>query len=291
MSTPAPVENCQTLAPAAPQKCKSADHHQRASTYATTQVAQPRPAHTHEGSCTTLQKQFFGWGQPISGTNYAYTRDHLGSVRDMTDSSGNVLAHYEYDMYGQATQTVGNPTVIRADFQYAGYYAHQPSGLNLATYRAYNPSLARWINRDPVGEDAGTNLYAYVDNDPTNYLDPDGNFASAPSIGFGPGYASFAAGPPGGSNNNNGPSSGGNSESGRGDPGRAAPGNEKTHHNKEAENACSGTKGAAYLACICAFLIAGYESSSGEERKAWDTARKAAGCKHSRCSGNKKKKK
>ncbi|MBI5175457.1 MAG: hypothetical protein HY986_21410 [Candidatus Melainabacteria bacterium] len=122
-------------------------------------------------------------------------------MRDMTDSSGNVLAHYEYDMYGQATQTVGNPTVIRADFQYAGYYSHQPSGLNLATYRAYN------------------------------------------------------------------------------------------HHNKEAENACSGKKGAAYLACICAFLDAGYESSSGKERKAWDKGRKAAGCKHSRCTGNKKKEK
>ena len=74
-----------------------------------------------QNASSTLQKQFFGWGQTISGTNYAYTRDHLGSVRDMTDSSGNVVAHCEYDMYGQATQTVGNPTVIRADFQYAGY--------------------------------------------------------------------------------------------------------------------------------------------------------------------------
>ena len=46
-------------------------------------------------------------------------------------------------MYGQQTQTVGT---LSADFGYAGYYFHAPSGLNLCTYRAYSPSLGRWIN-------------------------------------------------------------------------------------------------------------------------------------------------
>ncbi|MBS2005761.1 MAG: hypothetical protein JST01_01890 [Cyanobacteria bacterium SZAS TMP-1] len=119
----------------------------------------------------TLIKQFFGWGQTITGTNYFYTRDHLGSVRDMTDSSGNVVAHYEYDMWGVPTKTAG---ALDADFGYAGMYFHQPSGLNLATYRAYNPSLGLWINRDPIGERGGTKLYGYVGNDPVGSTDPTG---------------------------------------------------------------------------------------------------------------------
>src|ERR1700679_2859496 len=62
------------------------------------------------------------------------------------------LPRYEYGMYGEVTQTVGT---LASDFQYAGYYFHAPSGLNLATYRAYSPSLGRWISRDPIGERDG----------------------------------------------------------------------------------------------------------------------------------------
>jgi RHS repeat-associated protein len=119
----------------------------------------------------TLVKQFFGRGETISATNYFYTRDHLGSVRDMTDSSGNVQAHYEYGMWGEQTKTAG---ALDADFGYAGYYAHTRSGLNLTVYRAHRPTLGRWINRDPLEEDGGLNLFAYVTNSPTLLIDPLG---------------------------------------------------------------------------------------------------------------------
>jgi len=82
------------------------------------------------------------------------------------------------DVYGKVTQTVGT---LASDFQYAGYYYHAPSGLNLTTFRAYNPTLGRWINRDPVGEKGGVNLYAYVGDDPINNLDPSG-LEPAPGI-------------------------------------------------------------------------------------------------------------
>ena len=39
---------------------------------------------------------------------------------------------------------------------------------------AYSPSIGRWLNRDPIGEDGGVNLYAYVFNSPTNRSDASG---------------------------------------------------------------------------------------------------------------------
>ena len=121
----------------------------------------------------TLTKQFFAMGQTLSGSNYFYMFDHLGSIRGMTDSSGNVVAQYQYGMYGQPTQTIASQS---ADFGYAGMYFHQPSGLNLATFRAYNPTLGRWINRDPMEEKGGLNLYDYVNNNPASFTDPSGTF-------------------------------------------------------------------------------------------------------------------
>ncbi|MDP3510578.1 MAG: RHS repeat-associated core domain-containing protein [Candidatus Melainabacteria bacterium] len=112
---------------------------------------------------SAVTKKFFGRGQTISSSNYFYFFDHLGSIRDMTDSSGVVLARYDYSAYGQRTKMSG---ALDSDFQYAGYYMHESSGLNLTVYRAYNSPQGRWMNRDPIAERGGTNLYGYVGNEP-----------------------------------------------------------------------------------------------------------------------------
>ena len=59
-------------------------------------------------------------------------------------------------------------------FGYAGYLWHAASGLSLAVFRAYDPNLGRWISRDPIGEKGGLNVYAYVGNQPTRFIDPYG---------------------------------------------------------------------------------------------------------------------
>jgi len=41
-------------------------------------------------------------------------------------------------------------------------------------YRFYSPQLGRWINRDPIEEAGGINLYGFVGNDPLNKIDPLG---------------------------------------------------------------------------------------------------------------------
>jgi RHS repeat-associated protein len=107
---------------------------------------------------------------------YYYSRDHLGSIREMTNSTGGVEARYDYDPYGRRTKITG---ALDVDFGYTGHYFHAPSGLNLTLYRAYNPALGRWLSRDPL-QDAellqGPNLYAYVSNAPITTIDPFGLF-------------------------------------------------------------------------------------------------------------------
>jgi len=122
-------------------------------------------------SSSVVTKLYFGQGVQIGGSNYYYTRDHLGSIREMTDVSGNLETRYDYDPYGQQMQLSGTTS---ADFGFAGYYFHQPSGLDLTLYRAYSALFGRWLSRDPIGESGGRDLYVYCENDPINHLDSVG---------------------------------------------------------------------------------------------------------------------
>jgi RHS repeat-associated protein len=121
-----------------------------------------------------VTKRFFPQGEQQVGTDYYYTRDHINSVREVVDGSGNIQARYNYDAYGRATLVSGTNL---ATFQYTGDYAHQASGLELTQYRAYDPNTGRWLSRDPlknVETAEGPNVYSYVRNEPTNLYDPSG---------------------------------------------------------------------------------------------------------------------
>ena len=123
---------------------------------------------------SVLTKQFFARGQTISGTDYYYSRDILGSVREMSTSGGSIQAQYAFDPFGRMTKLLGS---LDSDFQYAGYYEHSRSGLDLTRTRAYSATRGNWLSRDPVGTDEGANEYLYVFNDPINWYDPDGTGA------------------------------------------------------------------------------------------------------------------
>ena len=158
----------------------------------------------------TVIKRFFAQGEQISGTNYFFTRDHLGSVREMTESSQAIRARHDYDPYGRRTRISGD---LEANFAFTGHYYHAVSGLYLTLYRAYDSDIGRWLNRDPIMEESGINLYGFVRNAPTQFVDPFGDAeqgapAPAPPIilppGGGAGSPGSIVGPPGftGSGNN-----------------------------------------------------------------------------------------
>ncbi len=45
------------------------------------------------------------------------------------------------------------------------------TGMRYYGYRYYNPALGRWINRDPIEEDGGVNLFSFVENESLNRVD------------------------------------------------------------------------------------------------------------------------
>jgi len=120
-------------------------------------------------------------GQTIT-TNLYYTYDHLGSVREVWDENGGLVARYDYTPYGERILVSGSHEAAKG---YTGHDYDAPSGLILTRYRAYDPGAARWLSRDPLEEAGGMNLYGYVGNNPINAFDPDGQFAILLAAGNG----------------------------------------------------------------------------------------------------------
>jgi RHS repeat-associated protein len=124
---------------------------------------------------SVVTKRFFHEGMKVeTGPNagsYYYTRDHLGSVHELTDASGVVRARYAYDPYGRQTRLSGD---VEADFGFAGMFWCPEAGLSLTKFRAYDSGAGRWLSRDPLKDpevNQGPNLYAYVENNPVNAVD------------------------------------------------------------------------------------------------------------------------
>ncbi len=105
------------------------------------------------------------------GNTYYYFYDGLGSVTEITDSTGTVVENYTYDVYGTPSVTIsaiGNP------FRFTGQEYDEESGLHHFNSRTYNDELGRFQQRDSIGYIDSMNLMQYVHNNPTNFTDPTG---------------------------------------------------------------------------------------------------------------------
>ncbi len=95
----------------------------------------------------------------------------------MAPATGLVVAAYEYDGYGQITQTVG--TLVQP-YGYTGREYDPESGLCHYRARAYDPAAGVLVQEDPIGFAAGTlNSFGYVSSNPFNRVDPTGLSESA----------------------------------------------------------------------------------------------------------------
>jgi len=100
-------------------------------------------------------------------------RDHLASVRMVTDASGAIVEATGYARYGEPTNQA-----MTTQKSYIGERHEAETGLLHLNARYMGPVLGRFISPDdwdPTQQGVGTNRYAYAGNDPVNKSDPNGH--------------------------------------------------------------------------------------------------------------------
>src|SRR5207245_2055278 len=99
-----------------------------------------------------------------------YHADGNGNVTMLISSLQLVLAKYLYDPFGNVLSKSG-PLADFNLYRFSSKEVHLLSGLVHYTYRFYEPTAQRWLNRDALGEEGGYNLYWMVENDAINDFD------------------------------------------------------------------------------------------------------------------------
>ncbi len=99
-----------------------------------------------------------------------YFADGGGNITALVDGRQNVVARYRYDPFGNLLGLAGPLAEVNL-YRFSSKEQHAASGLYYYGFRFYDPSLQRWLNRDPIGERGGLNLHAFTHNDPINRVD------------------------------------------------------------------------------------------------------------------------
>ena len=142
--------------------------------------------YTIDGSTTnTTEVQYF-WGLDLSdslkgaggvggllavsrnGQFYFPTYDNNGNVTKYIDESCNIAAAYEYDDFGRIISQSG-PLANFFHHRFSTKYFDSETGLYYYGFRFSHPILMLWLNRDPLEEEGGINLYLRCNNNPYNY--------------------------------------------------------------------------------------------------------------------------
>jgi len=114
------------------------------------------------------------------GASYYLAYDQVGSLRTVSDASGNVVKAISYDSFGTILSD-SNPA-LALPFGFAGGLHDRDTGLVKFGFRDYDPAIGRWVAKDPIFFAGGNvDLYGYVLNDPVNFVDPEGLTAECPA--------------------------------------------------------------------------------------------------------------
>ena len=106
----------------------------------------------------------------VDGAFYIPCYDHNGNIVLYVSETGSIAAQYVYDPYGNVVETFGN-LAEAFSFGFSTKYHDPETGMVGYQRRFYRPDLGRWLNRDPVEEEGGENLYAFCGNAPILYVD------------------------------------------------------------------------------------------------------------------------
>jgi RHS repeat-associated protein len=111
---------------------------------------------------------------PVASTPTYLLQDHQGSTIALAGTAGEFITPLAYNEYGQ-------PAPFNAGrFQYTGQLWLPDFQAYHYKARAYHPGLGRFMQIDPIGYQAGPNLYGYVGADPVNLSDSLGLQSTGP---------------------------------------------------------------------------------------------------------------
>lgn len=117
---------------------------------------------------------------------YTVILDAKGSVTGLTNERSEVVARFSYDAWGTPQSTDTSLT----DFYFASGYYEAEAGLYILGPRTYDPTLGRFLQKDPLAgsllDVVSQNEYVYANNDPVNKIDPTGHRAEEVSVGDSP---------------------------------------------------------------------------------------------------------
>jgi RHS repeat-associated protein len=102
--------------------------------------------------------------------------DMLGSIRAITDSSGEVAARFEYEPFGLVATSTG--PLASGAHRFTGKPEDGAIGLYYFGARYYDPEVGRFTSRDSAKQ--GLNWYTYCQGNPLMLIDPDG-YESVPA--------------------------------------------------------------------------------------------------------------
>ena len=102
-----------------------------------------------------------------------YHADGNGNITALVNAQQVLVAKYLYDSFGNILSSSG-PLADANVYRFSSKEYHVNSGLICFLRRFYDPNLQRWVNRDPIAEQGGNNLFAYCGNGPVNFTDYNG---------------------------------------------------------------------------------------------------------------------
>ena len=134
------------------------------------------------GNSIELESAGFAGGRFVERDNgivpMIHVTDHLGSVRAVVDGiSGAVVETNDYYPFGLRWEDGGSLYDPSNRFRYNGKEEQAYFGTPYSDYgaRQYDPVLGRWFSLDPLSEKYyGISPYAFCNNNPINFVDPDG---------------------------------------------------------------------------------------------------------------------
>jgi len=137
---------------------------------------------TNSGGATTARYTsagIDGWlsMEQSGGTTHYYHQDGLRSIVGLTDADQTVAATYQYDVFGSIKSQTGS---IANPHLFTGGRWDNNSNLYHFRFRQYDPTLGRFITRDPwrgrISNPTALHRYTYVGNNPGGFVDPFGLF-------------------------------------------------------------------------------------------------------------------